>query len=110
MADELDIRARLLLLKIIETNGSIDDLYNFGYQYFQITQFLKKEIEVGNAVFNDGILEITELGMDEKRKLMDKSGAEKIDRIVLPQISMENKSFQIGVNEIFIPSKDELPF
>lgn len=110
MTDKLEIKPRLLLLKIIEKNGSIDDLYNMGYKYFQITQFLKNEIELGNAVFNNGVLEITDLGMLEKSKLLKEAGVTKLDRVIMPQISMENKSEQIDINDVFIPSKDELPF
>jgi hypothetical protein len=108
--EELDIKTQILLLNIIEKNGSIDDLYNLGYKYFQITQFLKSEIESGNAIFIDGILDITELGLKKKEKLLEEAGANKLGKILLPQISMENRVDSINIEEIFIPSKDELPF
>ena len=109
-SEELDIKAQILLLNIIEKNGSIDDLYHLGYKYFQITQFLKAEIQSGNAEFTDGILQITEFGLAKKQNLLKETGMTKLGKIVLPQISMENRIDSIGIDEIFIPSKDELPF
>ena len=110
MNREQQDKIRLLLLQIIEKNGSIDDLYNLGYKYFQITQLLKNEIEQKNASFSDGLLRITEKGIKERELLLKKSGAKKINKIILPQLSGENKLEPIDVNEVFIPSRDELPF
>jgi len=105
--NEEEIRLRVLL--IIEKNGSIDDLYNSGFKYFQITKFLKEEITNKNAELVDGKLVITDKGIKEKQKLIDSLQIEKLEKYVMPQLSSQKIDF-MNINEIFIPSEDELPF
>lgn len=107
--NEISPEARLLLLIIIEKNGSIDDLYNLGYEYFQITKFLKDEIQAKNAKLIDGQLHITEKGLEEKLSLIKKLNKDKSEKIIMPQLSKKDKSRYLK-NDVFIPSQDELNF
>lgn len=99
--------ARLLLLVIIEKNGSIDDLNNIGYEYFQITKFLKEEITNKNAIIDNGDLRLTEQGYEEKLTLMKVLNMNKTNRIVLPLFS---KIERASNNDVFIPYEDDLMF
>lgn len=101
--------ARLLLLVIIEKNGSIDDLNNIGYEYFQISKFIKDEIEKKNAVIKDGNLKLTTKGIEEKFFLMKDLNIKKTNRIVLPQFS-KKEIISKKSTDIFIPSEDDLMF
>lgn len=106
-SNEDEVRLRVLL--IIEKNGSIDDLYNLGFKYFQITKFLKEEISNKNAKLEDGKLIITEKGIQEKQKIIDSLQIEKLEKYVMPQLSSQKMDF-MDIDELFIPSENELPF
>ncbi|PTX61471.1 hypothetical protein C8N46_104114 [Kordia periserrulae] len=105
--NEEEIKLRVLL--IIEKNGSIDDLYNAGFKYFQITKFLKEEISNNNAEFVDDKLVITKKGIKEKQRLIELLKIEKLEKFVMPQLSSK-KIDLINLNDVFIPSEDELTF
>lgn len=106
---KLTKEAKLLLLIIIEKNGSIDDLYNLGYEYVQITNFLKDEIANNNASFENGKLLITEKGLKEKNELSKELKIYKSDRVVRPQLSKKDSEI-FKLTDIFIPSEDDLMF
>jgi transcriptional regulator of heat shock response len=99
--------ARLLLLVIIEKNGSIDDLNDMGYEYFQITKFLKEEITNKNAIIDNGDLKLTKKGFEDKLTLMKVLNINKTNRIVLPLFSKIERSSN---NDVFIPYEDDLMF
>ncbi|WP_339885616.1 hypothetical protein [Polaribacter vadi] len=107
ISNEEEIRLRVLL--IIEKNGSIDDLYNLGFKYFQITKFLKEEISSKNAKLEEGKLIITEKGIQEKEKIINNLKIEKLGKYVMPQLSSQKLDL-IDTDELFIPSENELPF
>jgi hypothetical protein len=107
ISNENEIRLRVLL--IIEKNGSIDDLYNLGFKYFQITKFLKEEISNKNAKLEDGKLVITDKGLKEKQKIIDNLQIDKLAKFVMPQLSSQKMDF-MDIDELFIPSENELPF
>lgn len=106
--DELSLEARLLLLTIIEKNGSIDELFEIGYKYFQISIFLKSEIELGNAEYVQDILVITEKGLSEKKALAESLNFKKAEVFLTKKMS--ESETKIDIDEIFIPSPDELFF
>jgi len=105
--NEHELRLRVLI--IIEKNVSIDDLYNSGYKYFQITKFLKNEISSKNAELKDGKLVITDKGIEEKIKLIKQLDINKNEKIVLPQMSSKSNDL-LNITDVFIPSENELPF
>ena len=108
-SSEISLEARLLLLVIIDKDGSVDDLHSLGYEYFQITRFLKEEINDKNAVIENGHLSLTEKGLKQKEELVKLLEIDKSDKFVLPQLSDKNEKI-ISRLDIFIPSEDELKF
>ena len=101
--------ARLLLLVIIEKDGSVDDLHNLGYEYFQITRFLKDEIENKYAVIDNGHLMLTEKGKEEQLLLKKRLNVDKTNKVVLPQLA-DREIKILNSFDVFIPSEDDLMF
>ncbi len=100
---------RFLLLTIIDNDGDIDDLKKNGYSYFQITSFIKNEIQLGNAHFSNNILTLTEKGLQIKNELVEKLDYQNSNKVVAPKLSGIIKT-KIRDDSIFIPSENELDF
>jgi len=103
----MDDKVKYLLLLILENNGNIEQLIEYGYTYSEVSNFIKKEIEYKNAIYFDNKLIITEKGIKLKNELSKKLEYSNIENLISPLLSAlikDNKDEQI-----FIPLLDELP-
>ena len=105
---ELPNQVRLFLLKIIDNNGNIEPLSELGYEYSQIVNFIKHEINENNAAYNNGELILTLQGKSlivslEKEK--KKKGSNTwIEQEIQSKISILDK------NDVFLPNQNDLSF
>jgi len=100
-------KARYLFLIILENDGNIESIRELGYDYSQITELIKKEIELENIIFNGGKIIITEKGILLKNSLAKKLNYTTLESLISPKLS---DLIEISNdNQFFIPSEDELP-
>lgn len=99
-----EIRYNLLI--ILEKDGNVEQLINFGYSYEQISSFINMEVLEGTVIFLDNKFQITEKGLELKTALFEKLEYSNIEYMITPQISDIIKTR----SEIFfIPDSNELP-
>lgn len=98
---------RFLILTIIQNDGNIEELRSIGYNYQQITNLIKNEVNDGYATFIDNNLKLTDTGEELKKELSKKLEYVGVGKLISPKIS----SFIETQNEeiFFIPSEKELP-
>lgn len=100
-------KARYLLLVVLENDGNIESIKELGYDYSQITELIKKEIELNNIVFNNDKIEVTEQGLLLKNYLAKKLNYSSLETLISPKLSdIIEEPLE---NQFFIPSEKELP-
>ena len=103
----MDDRVKYLLLLILENNGNIEQLVELGYSYTQVSELIKEEISLGNAIFSENKIVITDKGVVLKDELSKRLEYSKLENLISPLLSAfikDNKD-----ESFFIPSLDELP-
>lgn len=109
MKEDISNQVKFLLLSVIDNNADIDDIHRLGYSYSQITLLIKKEIDTGNARFENKVLTLTDKGQKLKVELAKELKFDSSEIFILPKFSakLENK---VDVASVFIPSENELDF
>jgi hypothetical protein len=97
---------KVLLLKIIKFNGDVDPLLKIGYEYSQITKFIKDEIDAANAEYRNGTLTITEKG----NFLIEQIVKKRKDSSKWIEPEVESKIDAISKDFIFLPNQNDLDF
>ncbi len=110
MNDTLNDEERLLLLQLIDNNGSVEDLFDLGYKYFQITAFIKTEIANGNAILQNEVLCLSDAGVKEKDRIIENLGLRASGKFVMPKLASKIDNDKMDLSDIFVPSGDDLPF
>ncbi|HTF17223.1 MAG TPA: hypothetical protein VK658_04070 [Chryseolinea sp.] len=97
---------RLLLLKILKSDGNIQPLADLGYEFAKITQAIKLEESLGNFRYKNGKFTFTKKGLREIA-LLTKHFKQKF-----PWIEPEHTSkiHPLKKDEIYIPDKESIRY
>lgn len=96
----------ILLLQLIKNNGSIDSLVNLGLEYSQIANLIMQVKEEGYIALKDGILTITNAGIEKLDLLNKKLNRKFSESWISPYEQYRIK--QIAKSEVYIPNKRRL--
>lgn len=92
----------LLLLKLIKTNGKIENLTKRGYEYSQIAKLVSDFMQKGYISINAGNITLTDIGEKQLYKLNGKLNKKHSERFISPQ-----KEYMIedrkNINDIYLP-------
>lgn len=75
----------LLLLKIIDSNGSVSLLLDRGLSYSQVANIIQLQIELNNVVVDGYELKLTQQGRELLEKYYKVTNANIEDRWIVPQ-------------------------
>jgi hypothetical protein len=104
----MDNNIQLLILKIIKFSGDINPLIKMGYEYAQIANLIKNEIDSGHAERHSGELVITAKGNIKIEEL--NKGFKRKDASVWIEPEHESKISRISVDDIYLPNQEDLSF
>lgn len=99
-------KIQILLLKLIKHNGNISAIAEHGFEYVQISEMLKSEIEKGNALVKDGKIQLSERGELVLFEHIKISGRKNSDIWIEPESSSQIEALKI--DEIYVPHKFDL--
>lgn len=97
------ISQELLLLKLIDVNGSLSPLRDRGLSNSQIALLLKKQVELGNLVVNRSGVKLTNTGREVLTSGFNELKYKPKDSWILPQEKYYNKP--ISEKKIVLPKK-----
>lgn len=104
----MDNKVKILLLKIIKFNGDITPLLKLGYEYSQIVQAIKDEIDEGNAERKNGVLCVTDKGNNIIENISKEQKRKNSDEWIEPEI--ESQIPKIPIDFVYLPNQNELTF
>lgn len=93
----------ILLLQIIKTNGKVDSLLKKGLEYSQIAVYLRFAIDNKYANINNGMLSITDEGVDKLASLNASYGRFKQNSWISPL--EEYKIEKMNKFDIYLPDE-----
>ncbi len=104
----MDQEIKLLLYKILNGNGDIAELTEYGYEYSQIFSIIKQLIADSILEKNGNDINLTQKGRTEIEELNKKLGRKGTNKWIEP----ENKSkiSKIEKDFVFLPNQSELHF
>lgn len=105
---ELSKNIRIFLLKIIDKNGNVEPLREFGYEYSQIISFISDEVIKNNAEHKNGKLSLTEKGKSLLGSLEEQKQVSGSKRWIEPEF--QNRISKLDKNDVFLPNQDDLWF
>ena len=101
-------KADILLLDLIQKNGSLKKLKHYGLTYRQIADLIEANISNGNLNGNDDVITLTEQGRNYL--LNNIKTIKEQDKAKWIELDTKNKIKQIDKEEVFLPSRKELSF
>lgn len=90
------------ILQIVRYEGTIDSLINLGLEYSQIVSLISDATNQGYIRSNDGVLELTQLGLDKIDELNEKLYKISTTKWILPKDELRIE--KIDKFEVYLPN------
>lgn len=84
----------------------MEPIREMGFEYAQLVSFIQKEIDEGNAKYNNGKMIITPKGSDLIKEL--EGGLKGFKAWIEPEI--QSKIPKLDKNDVFLPNQNDLWF
>jgi hypothetical protein len=99
---------KLLLLKLVKSNGNLQPIIDLGYEYSQIINFLNFLTEEKSLIKEKNKVTITEFGLNEIQRLNKKFNRYNSAQWIEPKT--ESRISPIEKDFIYLPNRNELSF
>jgi hypothetical protein len=104
----MQAEVKLLLLKLIKSNGNVSPLIKSGYEYAQIIQLIDSLVEDGKIQRNSSKLDITENGLleiEHLNRLLKRTNSS-----LWIEPAYANRISKLEKNDVFLPDQNDLSF